>query len=276
VNCIRTIPYLAEWYEKYKDKGFIIIGVHTPEFEFEKDPSRVEAAIKKLGVRWPVVLDNDRVNWNAFANKYWPSKYLCDQNGYIVYTHSGEGAYRQTEVYIQNLLKGIGVSDLSEVSVDEHNHGSVCFIPTPELYFGYSRGFLTPPQEYTQDKLQLYQPPKEMSEDGIALAGEFLSSHQYIQVEQKGASIFLRFHATEVNIVMEGVPAAQLEAYYNTLPLDDSIRGSDATGGSEVSVSDARMYNIVKSNHPLEGLLEVRLSEGTARIYSATFSGCST
>lgn len=273
INCVRTLPYIAEWNKKYKDRGLIIIGIHTPEFEFEKDPVKVEAAIKRLGVMWPVVLDNDQDNWSAFANKYWPAKYLCDQNGYIVYHHFGEGGYTETEKFIQSLLKNTGATRLPEVDLDDHAHGEVCFIPTPELYFGLSRGFLASPQEY-QDKLAKYEPPKEMIEDGIALSGEFTADKQYVHIEKVGASIFLRFHATEVNLVMEGIPAAQLEVYYNTLAVTDEMKGADVTAASEVGVSDARMYNLIRSNDPLEGILEVRLAEGAARVYSATFSGC--
>lgn len=97
VNCLRTIPYLKMWRDEYKDKGFLIIGIHTPEFDFEKNPKNVEKAIKDLGVGWPVVMDNEYINWNNFANHYWPAKYLVDKTGKIVYTHFGEGAYGETE-----------------------------------------------------------------------------------------------------------------------------------------------------------------------------------
>ena len=133
VNCQKTLPYLKKWWEKYKDKNFLIIGIHTPEFEFEKDKSNVERAAHELGVFWPIVLDNDYVNWNNFANKYWPAKYLVDENGYIVYTHFGEGEYEKTEKAIQSLLKNIKKEHLRKTEKEKHTHHGVCFRPTPEL-----------------------------------------------------------------------------------------------------------------------------------------------
>src|SRR3989344_4406767 len=105
INCIRTLPYLKSWHEKYSNKGLVIIGVHTPEFSFEKDHANVLNAVKELGIKYPVVQDNDYVTWTAFKNRYWPRKYLIDSEGYIRYDHVGEGAYEETEIKIQELLK---------------------------------------------------------------------------------------------------------------------------------------------------------------------------
>ena len=116
VNCQRTLPHVREWWKKYKDESFLIIGVHTPEFEFEKNPANVEAAIKDLGVEWPVVLDNDFTNWNNFANRYWPTLYLADGAGRIVYSHIGEGAYDMTEAEIGKLL-GESLKDFSGITL---------------------------------------------------------------------------------------------------------------------------------------------------------------
>src|SRR3989338_266338 len=104
INCQRTTPYLNAWDEKYKDKGLVIIGIHTPEFEFEKDYNNVKAAVEKFGIQFPVVLDNDYSTWTAYRNQYWPRKYLIDIDGYIVYDHIGEGAYEETEKKIQEAL----------------------------------------------------------------------------------------------------------------------------------------------------------------------------
>src|SRR5919198_6234078 len=104
INCIRTIPYLNAWYEKYADDGLVIVGVHTPEFEFEKDYNNVKAAVEKFGIKYPVALDNEKQTWSAYENRYWPRKYLIDSEGYIRYDHIGEGAYAETEKVIQSLL----------------------------------------------------------------------------------------------------------------------------------------------------------------------------
>src|SRR3989338_6272643 len=104
INCIRTFPYLNAWYEKYRDSGFVIIGVHTPKFEFETKYENVEKAVEKYGLKYPVVQDNNYFTWRAYRNNYWPHKYLIDIDGYIVYDHIGEGGYEETEKLIQNLL----------------------------------------------------------------------------------------------------------------------------------------------------------------------------
>jgi thiol-disulfide isomerase/thioredoxin len=104
INCIRTIPYLNAWYEKYSDNGLVIVGVHTPEFEFEKDYNNVRAAVEKFGIRYPIAQDNEKETWKAYENRYWPRKYLIDPDGYIRYDHIGEGAYAETEKVIQSLL----------------------------------------------------------------------------------------------------------------------------------------------------------------------------
>ncbi|MBI2138258.1 redoxin domain-containing protein, partial [Candidatus Woesearchaeota archaeon] len=108
INCIRTLPHLAEWDKKYRDKGLAIIGVHTPEFNFEKEKKNVEMAIKKYGIPYPVVQDNDYATWSAYQNRYWPRKYLVDADGFIRYDHIGEGGYDDTEEMIQKLLMELG------------------------------------------------------------------------------------------------------------------------------------------------------------------------
>jgi thiol-disulfide isomerase/thioredoxin len=104
INCIRTIPYLVEWNEKYVDKGLVIVGVHAPEFEFEKNIDNVKEAVKKFGIKYPVIQDNDKGTWNAYENQYWPQKYIVDHEGYIRYDHIGEGGYSETEEVIHSLL----------------------------------------------------------------------------------------------------------------------------------------------------------------------------
>ncbi|MGI0076453.1 MAG: redoxin domain-containing protein, partial [Nitrosopumilaceae archaeon] len=142
INCQRTIPYLNAWNDKYTDQELLIIGIHSPEFEFEKDMSNVERAVKQYGIKYPVVLDNDHQTWNTFENRYWPRKYIADDEGYIRYDHIGEGGYDETEKVIQDLLKerashlGLKVVEAQPlVELKEFEHTS---LRTPELYFGYN------------------------------------------------------------------------------------------------------------------------------------------
>ncbi len=138
INCIRTLPYLKEWHSKYSDKGLEIIGVHTPEFEFEKDYDNVKMAVEKYGIKYPVVLDNDYKTWNAYKNQFWPRKYLIDANGFIRYDHIGEGAYEETEKKIQELLAEMGSKVDQEISKPQNVIDvNPIKVNTPELYLGY-------------------------------------------------------------------------------------------------------------------------------------------
>ena len=140
INCIRTIPHLTAWDEKYSDEGLVILGIHSPEFEFEKEYENVVFATEKFGIKYPVIQDNDKEIWNDFQNRYWPRKYIADHEGYIRYDHIGEGAYKETEEVIQLLLKeranavGSTIQEKELVNLDEFEHAT---FRTPELYFGY-------------------------------------------------------------------------------------------------------------------------------------------
>lgn len=274
VNCLRTLPYLKKWWEKYQDKGFLLIGIHTPEFDFEKEPVNVEKAVKELGIEWPVVMDNEYKNWNNFANHYWPAKYLADREGNIIYTHFGEGDYGQTESFIQSLL-GTNLDRIPLLEQEEHEHGSVCFIPTPETYCGYARGFLANKGGYQEDKEAYYEVKEELPENSIALNGQFLASGEYVESRQSGSTLFLRFKATEVNLVLKTVsPKAVVGVTLNTQKIPSSLRGKDVNQEGEVVITEPKMYNLLKSKDLVEGLLSIKAKEGNFQAYAFTFSGC--
>ena len=272
VNCRRTLPYLRAWWKKYKDMDFVIIGIHTPEFEFEKDSKNVEQALKDLGVDWPVVLDNEQKNWNAFANHYWPAKYLADKTGRIVYEHFGEGAYAETEKKIQELLQ-VASPPMPQVAANDHEHGPVCFIPTPELYCGYERSRLANKDGYRKDQIAHYRPPEEMPQDSIALAGKFLASKEFVESAEIGATLFLHFRATEVNLVLHAVgDQAVIDLSLDNRPLGDRL-GKDASN-NEVIIKKPTLYSLVKSRELVEGVLAITAKKGAFRAYAFTFSGC--
>lgn len=275
VNCQRTTPYLKKWWEKYKDKGLIMIGVHTPEFEFEKEPKNVENAIKDQGVGWPVVLDNDYINWNNFANRYWPAKYIINKEGKIIYSHFGEGGYEETEKVIQDLLKQGASMDLPEVSKEEHAHGTVCFRPTPETYTGHDRGELTNESGYAKNKSYDYTAPAAISKDQIALEGKFTAQGEYVESEQSGAKLLLNFQATEVNLVMHPVDSqAMVHVELNGAPIPKEISGFSVDENSDVKITKPTLYNFIKSKNLVEGTLSITAKEGNFRGYAFTFSGC--
>lgn len=260
INCQRTLPYIREWWEKYKEKGLLIIGVHTPEFEFEKDPKNVEQAIKDLHITWPVVLDNDFVNWNNFANHYWPAKYVITRDGRIGYQHFGEGEYAQTERAIQEFL---GSQDMPKINEEEHEHGSVCFVPTPETYCGYYRGKLTSEQKYKEDGEETYVAPEHIDDDSIALDGTFFTSHEFVESREENSSLLLKFRATEVNLVLH--------------PVEDTCVVSIKLNGrqlKDITITTPTLYNLVQSKDLVEGTLEIVAKQGNFQAYAFTFSGC--
>jgi hypothetical protein len=255
----------------------LIIGVHTPEFEFEKETENVRQAVESLQITWPVVLDNDHTNWNNFANRYWPAKYLIDKSGNIVYSHFGEGAYAETEIMIQNLIKdNLGPREMPNIREDEHTHGPVCFVPTPELYCGYFRGILANPEDFVENEEHEYKvTPADLPHDVIALDGKFLAAEEYLESREKGASILLEFKGTEVNLVLHPVgDEATVILSFDQQELTPEIQGTDVNDCGEVVVNTPRMYNLIKSRRVLHGTLSIRAEAGNFRAFAFTFSGC--
>lgn len=200
INCQRTIPYLKSWWDKYNDKGLVIVGVHSPEFEFEKDTDNVKAAMAKYGVTWPVVQDNEMAIWRAYGNNYWPHKYLVNKRGEIVYDHIGEGAYEETERRIQELL---GVSDM-EVT-EEPQSGGVQF----GMPFGGAQGEGQTPELYVNQRgQQAGQLGK--GQDTVELIGNWQIEEDFA-VAGKGASLRLPFKAASMNLVMSTAGGQGLE-----------------------------------------------------------------
>jgi thiol-disulfide isomerase/thioredoxin len=232
VNCVRTIPYVRAWYERYRSDGLVVIGVHSPEFDFEKVHSNVAAAIQRLGVTWPVALDDNMTIWNAFNNQYWPAKYLADRQGQIRYTHFGEGDYGKTEDAIRTLL-GLPASAPRAApppaSPDVRAQKASAAI-TGETYLGTERGT-----------------------GAATLSGGWRSDPERIQALVAGASIELPYQAREVNLVMAttGGTAAPIDVLVavDGRPLSPAYRTSqtrvDAAGRTYVRVAAADLYRLV-------------------------------
>lgn len=271
VNCLRTVPYLKEWHEKYKDEDFVTIGIHTPEFEFESNPKNVENAIRELGITWPILLDNDYVNWNNFENDSWPAKYLVDKEGNIVYSHLGEGAYKETEEKIRELLGIQGTS----ATIESHTHGKSCSLPTAETFCGYLRGNIANDLSYAEEAEEAYATPESLREGEIALDGAFFASPEYVESREDGAALSLSFHAAEVNLVLaseRGV--AEIEVSLDDFSLDDDARGADVDAESRIAINRPGVYNLIKSKEVINGVIKIRAREGNFRAYVFTFSGC--
>ena len=275
INCIHTLPYMRKWWDTYRDKGLVIIGVHTPEFSFEKDVQNVAQAVKDLGVVWPVVLDNDYVNWKNFANHYWPAKYLANKSGQITYMHFGEGNYGETEAMIQMLLKqGDDTLTLPSPDYAQHQHGNVCFLPTPELYCGYSRGFLANTEGYKKDKTTNYRLPASLPADHMALSGEFKATPEYVESQDPTGQILVNFRGTEVDLVLSPVTEkSEIRIMLSGEVLPDNLKGSDVKNGI-ITVDHPKMYNLLKADKLVEGTLALGVQTGSIRAHAFAFSGC--
>ncbi|HET8872463.1 MAG TPA: thioredoxin family protein, partial [Gaiellaceae bacterium] len=252
VNCLRTLPHVEAWDRAYRKDGLVVIGVHSPEFPFERVPGNVRTAVRKLGIRYPVALDNDFATWRAYANEYWPAKYLIDRTGRVRYVHFGEGEYGETERQIRRYL-GTDVGTEAERVADR----TPTKLTTPESYLGYARLARFAGVGVTPDRDAGYVfPRRPLRADQLAYSGRFRIEAERI-VAGKNARIRLRFLAREVNLVLGGHGSVELF-------LDGQRRQPVAIAG------EPRLYTLLELSERRRGLLELRLSPGLSA-YAFTF-----
>ena len=277
INCVRTLPYITAWNEKYSDDGLLIIGIHSPEFEFEKDLDNVKIAVEKYGIKYPVVLDNDWQTWKAFENRYWPRKYIADDEGYIRYDHIGEGAYQETEKVIQQLLKeramnlGLQVASAQQlVDLEEFEHSS---FRTPELYFGYKfaqgRNQLGNSEGFNPNQDITYTIPAKLEQHKFYLEGTWRNLEGSMKLVSDSGMIKLPYHAKEVNIVTGNSATLRIELDGAKLPAE--YMGLDITNEGILNSSEDGLYNIIKSDVAASHLLEIHLDKPGFEIYTFTF-----
>jgi thiol-disulfide isomerase/thioredoxin len=281
INCIRTIPYLNSWHEKYTDDGLVIVGVHTPEFEFEKDYNNVKGAVERFDIKYPVVQDNEKQTWNAYENRYWPRKYLIDSEGYIRYDHIGEGAYTETEKVIQSLLteskehSGLNFT-LDQTIGNPQNTQSVNFdmINTPELYFGYQ--YATEPlgnsEGYKPDRIVKYTIPNDTNivPNRIFLGGEWKNNADNMELQSEVGHIVLSYSAKAVNVVAGGSGKLRILEDNNSR-LDESSRGTDVSENSTVNIDGQRLYNVVTHKEYGNHQMVIDVAGKGFQIYTFTF-----
>ncbi len=271
INCQRTTPYLNAWYEKYKDGGLVIIGIHTPEFEFEKDYNNVKTAVEKFGIKFPVVLDNDYSTWTAYKNRYWPRKYLIDIDGYIVYDHIGEGAYEETEKKIQEALKErmvvleesgtISQSLTKEVPIQSGSK-------SPETYFGASRSSNIIGE---QKNLTI---PSPINLNTLYLSGDWNITNEFAQNNSSNSKIVYKYTAQDVFFVSQADAETIVEVLIDGKPLGaeagtDIIKTSD--GKSIVKIKEARLYKIIQGSQSETHTLELIIQNPGLKAFTFTF-----
>jgi cytochrome c biogenesis protein CcdA/thiol-disulfide isomerase/thioredoxin len=252
INCLRTLPYLKSWDERYRSKGLVIVGVHTPEFAFEHDLGNVRAAVKRLGVRYPVALDNDYGSWNAYGNNYWPADYLVDQAGHVRDVHFGEGDYAQTDHDIR-LLLAAGAKRLPR-DRPESDH-TPTELRTPETYLGYARIGNYAGSPLKTDRASTYSFPPALAPDAFAYAGTWTVQGERV-VAGPDARLRLRFQARDVHLVLGG---------HGTVGV--TVDGRHAR---KVKVDADRLYTLDSSKRTRTGLLELRFTPGVSA-YAFTF-----
>jgi thiol-disulfide isomerase/thioredoxin len=290
VNCIRTLPYVQAWHERYREKGLTVIGVHTPEFTFAQYESNVERGIREFGLTYPIVVDSDREIWKAFANRYWPTKYLLDKDGYLRYGHFGEGGYLECEQVIQELLReidpDIALPALMDPLREEDHTGAVCYRASPELYLGHVRGRIGNEGGFREDQIGDYNFTGSMEETFFYAEGRWASTAEYFEAaEARPHSLRLKYEAAAVDLVMASPRAATAEVVilHDGKPLRPNQSTKDtrfrprADGGageeSYVVVDSARMYFLVDNHEFSEHELELHCSPGVAA-FAFTFTSC--
>jgi len=236
INCQRTLPYITMWHEKYKDKGLEIIGVHSPEFDFEKKLENVQRAVDKFGIKYPVVLDNQHATWNAFMNRYWPRKYLIDIDGYIVWDHIGEGGYEEAERKIQELLEEraekLGMEESIPTGISEVVAPRIeGFVGTPELYLGYAftRGNFGNSEGLPANQEVVYTLPASISSNAVYLEGTWFVDKDHVRLVSDTGKVILKYDAKNVNIVASGNSEI-------TVILDDKIIGAQKVEADDLYV----------------------------------------
>lgn len=250
INCLRTLPYLTGWYRDYKDKGLVIIGVHTPEFAFEKDPANVQKAVKDLGIEYPVALDNQYATWNAYRNRFWPAHYLIDQNGVLREVHFGEGGYVETENAIRKLL---GLAPLEKEEPKQALRST-----SPETYLGLLRGG-SYQMAVIPRQIENYSYQGPLDSDRAGLKGPWLAEDEYIQAEGDDSILDFNFLATHVYLVMAGSSETPLE-----ITLDGKAYGRIAIDGD-------KKYDIAAVDYGRHQL-SLKVPKGV-KAYAFTFGG---
>jgi thiol-disulfide isomerase/thioredoxin len=276
INCIRTIPYLNAWYNEYGNNGLVIVGVHTPEFTFEKNYSNVLTAVTNFGIKYPVALDSNYGTWNAYGNQYWPADYVIDANGTIRYKQLGEGDYNGTEAVIRELLQSAHYSVPSETAYNTVSGTNVDFsqIGTPELYVGYAtaRQPIGNAQGFSPGQVVDYTIQGGLQRNYVYFTGDWYNANDSMIAAGKDARVYLLYDAKVVNIVAQGNDTLIVVSLDGSPP-SETFLGKDLslTGGSASAyVGMARLYNIV--NGPSYGEHEVVITASPGfRLYTFTF-----
>ena len=280
INCLRAVPYIRAWAEKYKDSGLVVIGVHTPEFGFEKESPNVQKAIQKFGITYPVALDSNRAIWDAFHNEFWPAHYFIDINGKVRYEHFGEGKYDESEKWIQELLQEKTAKPMAHGTVSVHAQGveaaaDVSQVKSPETYIGYARAeHFTSPGGIDRDGEQLYTAPEHPALNEWGLAGKWVDHDQAAQLKAAGGKIVFRFHARDLHLVLgttsNGKPVRYRVTIDGKAPGENHGVDTDAQGNGQVT--DHRLYQLVRQKGAItDHTFAIEFQDAGVQAFAFTF-----
>jgi thiol-disulfide isomerase/thioredoxin len=280
INWLRTLPYIRAWAEKYRDQGLVVIGVHAPEFAFERSIENVRRAVKDMQVGHPVAIDNDHSIWRAFRNQYWPALYFIDAQGRLRHHHSGEGSYEQSEMVIQKLLAEAGAAQVSHEPVSVDGRGLEAApdwsnLKSPENYVGYQRtqNFASP-GGLAGDETRTYEQPTRLRLNGWALSGNWTAKKEAVVLNKANGSITYRFHARDLHLVMG--PAAPGSSVRFRVLIDGQppgvAHGTDVDAQGNGAVSEQRLYQLIRQAGPItDRQFEIKFLDPGVEAFAFTF-----
>lgn len=276
INCLRTLPYIKAWNEKYRDQGLVVIGVHAPEFAFEKDERNVERAVRDLGITYPVALDNQYAIWNAYRNEYWPAHYLIDTTGKIRHQHFGESEYENTELTIQTLLKEANHANIAgglvQVSASGVMAKSDATSRSPETYLGYERAqnFASIEPE-KQDVDTRYRARATLEPDQWALEGDWTIQGESVTSKTSGGAISYRFRGRDLHLVMGADHPTRFRVTLDGKPPGGN-HGTDTDAAGSGVIQGQRLYQLIRQNKKGEShLFRIEFLDQGAQAFAFTF-----
>lgn len=280
INCIRAVPYVRAWAEKYKGSGLVVIGVHTPEFDFEKQLPNVQKAVQKFNMSYPIALDSDYEIWDAFENQYWPAEYFIDAKGKVRYEHFGEGDYDQSERWIQQLLTEANAKSMPAAAVKIQGQGvqaasDMKDVRSPETYIGYGRAqSFSSPGGFRRDAQKAYAEPQHLSLNDWGLAGNWIDHEQAAILTSAGGKIVFRFHARDLHLVLG--PGAAGKPIRFRVTIDGQAPGenhgvdTDAQGNGVVTAY--RLYQLVRQKGAIaDHTFAIEFQDPGVQAFSFTF-----
>jgi thiol-disulfide isomerase/thioredoxin len=280
INCIRAIPYIRAWADRYKDSGLVVIGVHTPEFEFEGQFPNVQKAVQKFGITYPVALDSDHAIWNAFHNQYWPAHYFIDAKGEVRYEHFGEGEYEQSEHWIQELLKEANAKPMLAGGVNVHGEGVQAAVDlrevhSPETYIGYSRAqHFASPGGFEFDNEKLFSAPVHPSINEWGLDGKWVDHLQRAELVSGSGKIVFHFYARDLHLVLGPRPDGKPVHFRVTIDGQDpgGNHGLDTDSQGNGTVTEYRLYQLVRQKGAVtDHIFAIEFDDPGVQAFSFTF-----